>query len=162
MHKRPVIGGWASVRMNLGRRLGLGVATFRPFQAVSAAEKIATIIDSIEFCTACHAEGRKFEPAARSGSLLTPSLRAIRRAHDLTAATARAPHNAVAGSKPTRPLFPAYCFVVIETRMAHRPVGALVHQTGDERRCPGRRTGCGDHRTARAGAAHFRSIRRPA
>jgi hypothetical protein len=39
----------------------LGLATFRPFQAVSAAEKLATIVDSIGFCTACHAEGREFE-----------------------------------------------------------------------------------------------------
>jgi hypothetical protein len=35
----------------------LAVATFSPFQAASAAEKVATIIDSIKFCTACHAEG---------------------------------------------------------------------------------------------------------
>jgi hypothetical protein len=48
-----------------GRRLGLGVATFRPVRAVSAAEKLATIVDSIELCTACHAEGRRFEPARR-------------------------------------------------------------------------------------------------
>src|SRR5262245_10042344 len=41
---------------------GFGVATFRPFQAGSATEKLATIIDFIEFCTACHAEGRGFEP----------------------------------------------------------------------------------------------------
>jgi hypothetical protein len=40
---------------------GLGVATFRPFRVASAAEKIATIIDSIKFCTACHVEGRGFE-----------------------------------------------------------------------------------------------------
>jgi hypothetical protein len=33
----------------------VSVATFRLFQAVSTAEKIATIIDSIELCTACHA-----------------------------------------------------------------------------------------------------------
>jgi hypothetical protein len=38
-------------------RLGSGaVATFRPLRAVSATEKLATIIDFIEFCTACHAE----------------------------------------------------------------------------------------------------------
>ena len=44
-------------------RLGSGaVATFRPLRAVSATEKLATIIDFIEFCTACHAEGRRFEP----------------------------------------------------------------------------------------------------
>jgi hypothetical protein len=59
MYKRQVIG---SVRMSLGRRLGLGVATLRPFRAVSATEKLATIIDSIAFCTACHAEGRASEP----------------------------------------------------------------------------------------------------
>ena len=41
---------------------GFGVATFRPLRAASATEKLATIIDSIEFCTACHAEGRRFEP----------------------------------------------------------------------------------------------------
>ena len=52
MRKWPVNGEWASVQMGLGRRLGLGVATFRPFRAASAAEKIATIIDSIKFCTA--------------------------------------------------------------------------------------------------------------
>jgi hypothetical protein len=63
MHKRPVIET-ASVRMSLGHRLGLGVATFRHFRAVSATEKLATIIDSIEFCTACHAKGRGFEPVA--------------------------------------------------------------------------------------------------
>jgi hypothetical protein len=92
--------------MSLGRRLGLRVATFRPLRAVSATEKLATIIDSIEFYTACHAEDRRFEPAARSASLLIPSPSATRRAHDLTAATARAPHNAVAGSKSTRRYFP--------------------------------------------------------
>jgi hypothetical protein len=30
MHKRPVIGGWASLGISLGRRLGLGVATSPP------------------------------------------------------------------------------------------------------------------------------------
>jgi len=34
---------------------GFGVATFRRLRAVSATEKLATIIDFIEFCTACHA-----------------------------------------------------------------------------------------------------------
>ena len=49
--------GWA--RLGIARK---PVATFQPFRAVSAAEKIATIIDSIEICTAaCHAEGRGFE-----------------------------------------------------------------------------------------------------
>jgi hypothetical protein len=51
----------ASARTRLERRPGLAVATFRPFQAVSVAEKLATIIDFIEFCTACHVEGRGFE-----------------------------------------------------------------------------------------------------
>src|SRR5262249_11728902 len=37
-----------------------GVATFRPLRAVSATGKLATIVDFIEFCTACHAEGRGF------------------------------------------------------------------------------------------------------
>src|SRR5262245_63912691 len=41
---------------------GFGVATFRPLRAVSATEKLATVIDSIAFCTACHAERRRFEP----------------------------------------------------------------------------------------------------
>ena len=50
--------------MNRERRPRLGVATFRPLRAVSVTEKLATIIDSIEFCTACHAEGRGFEPVA--------------------------------------------------------------------------------------------------
>src|SRR5262245_1037897 len=45
--------GW-----QIALQAGLGVATFRPFRAASAAEKIAMIIDFIEFCTACHAEGR--------------------------------------------------------------------------------------------------------
>src|SRR5262249_29016904 len=35
---------------------------FALFRAASAAEKVATLIDFIEFCTACHAEGRGFEP----------------------------------------------------------------------------------------------------
>jgi len=48
--------------MNRERRPRLGVATFRPLRAVSVTEKLATIIDSIEFCTACHAEGRGFVP----------------------------------------------------------------------------------------------------
>ena len=52
----------ASARMRLGRRLGWELQLFAPFRAVSATEKLATIIDSIEFCTACHAEGRRFEP----------------------------------------------------------------------------------------------------
>jgi hypothetical protein len=45
--------------------LDLEVATFRLLPAVSAAEKLATIIDFIEFCTACHAESR-----GRASSLL--------------------------------------------------------------------------------------------
>jgi hypothetical protein len=40
----------------------LGLQLFCFFRAASAAEKIAMIIDSIELCTACHAEGRGFEP----------------------------------------------------------------------------------------------------
>src|SRR5262249_8295621 len=44
-----------------GGRLRLGGATFPLFRAGSAAEKLATIIDSIGFCTACHVEGRGFE-----------------------------------------------------------------------------------------------------
>ena len=51
-----------TVRVSLGRRRGLELQLFVPFRAVSATEKLATIIDSIEFCTACHAEGRGFEP----------------------------------------------------------------------------------------------------
>ena len=35
---------------------------FALFRAASAAEKVATLIDFIEFCTACHVEGRGFEP----------------------------------------------------------------------------------------------------
>jgi hypothetical protein len=35
---------------------------FVAFKVVSAAEKVATIFDSIAFSTACHAEGRRFEP----------------------------------------------------------------------------------------------------
>jgi len=57
--------------MRPGRRLGLGVATFRPLGAVSAAEKLATIIDFIEFCTACHAEGRGFVPRRSRHQLMT-------------------------------------------------------------------------------------------
>jgi hypothetical protein len=34
---------------------GFGVATFGTLWG--ATEKLATIVDSIEFCTACHAEG---------------------------------------------------------------------------------------------------------
>ena len=46
------------------------VATFCSFRAVSATEKLATIIDSLEFCTACHAEGRGFDPVAPAISTL--------------------------------------------------------------------------------------------
>jgi hypothetical protein len=70
VHKRPVIGnGRLGKPPARGKGVGpdearasagLGVATFRPFRVASAAEKIATIIDSIKFCTACHAEGRGF------------------------------------------------------------------------------------------------------
>jgi len=38
-----------------------GLQLFAPFGAVSAIEKLATITDSIELCTACHVEGRGFE-----------------------------------------------------------------------------------------------------
>src|SRR6516162_5723078 len=48
--------------MCLLRREPSAVATFHPFRAASAAEMVATIVDHIEFCTACHAEGRGFEP----------------------------------------------------------------------------------------------------
>ena len=41
---------------------GFWVATFRGFRAGLGEENVATTIDSIEFCTACHAEGRRFEP----------------------------------------------------------------------------------------------------
>jgi hypothetical protein len=57
--RRVVIRGL--VKRAGGVRPG-AVATFRPFQAGSAAEKVAMMIDSIELCTACHAEGRGFEP----------------------------------------------------------------------------------------------------
>src|SRR5262249_2696136 len=66
--------------MRLGRRLGWGVQLFAPFRAASATEKLATIVDSIEFCTACHAEGRGFEPRRsrhfKSVSARAPSRRA--------------------------------------------------------------------------------------
>jgi hypothetical protein len=48
--------------VRLGRRPGLAVATFLGFGAASAAEKLATPIDSVGFGAACHAEGRGFEP----------------------------------------------------------------------------------------------------
>ena len=61
MHKRPVIGGMGVGPDEPRASAGFGVATFRPLGAVSATEKLATIVDSIEFCTACHVEGRGFE-----------------------------------------------------------------------------------------------------
>ena len=37
-------------------------ATFRGFRAVLGEENVATLIDSVGFGAACHAEGRGFEP----------------------------------------------------------------------------------------------------
>jgi hypothetical protein len=48
--------------MRAGRRPGFWVATFRASRAVLGEENVATLIDCIELCTACHAEGRGFEP----------------------------------------------------------------------------------------------------
>jgi WD40 repeat protein len=61
MHKRPVIGGWASVRMSLRRRLGLGVQLFAPLGRFQPQKNLQLSIDSIAFYTACHVEGRGFE-----------------------------------------------------------------------------------------------------
>ena len=67
-HKQPVMAiaglaqARASARMRAGRRPGFWVATLCTFQAVLGEENVATSVDYIEFCTACHAEGRGFEP----------------------------------------------------------------------------------------------------
>src|SRR5262245_45047026 len=50
-----------------GRRLALGVATFRPFRAASAAEKVATFIDSIAFV-------RPVTPNVAGSSPLAPDI----------------------------------------------------------------------------------------
>jgi hypothetical protein len=43
---------------------GFGSCNFSPLWGGFGHEKIATTIDPIDFCTACHAEGRGFEPVA--------------------------------------------------------------------------------------------------
>ena len=48
--------------MSLGRRPGFRLQLFALLGRFQPTEKLATIVDSIEFCTACHAEGRGFEP----------------------------------------------------------------------------------------------------
>jgi hypothetical protein len=67
MHKRPVIRGWVSLWMSLARGLSLELQLYHPFGAVSAAEKVATLIDFIEFCTACHAIAHGTSVPARHG-----------------------------------------------------------------------------------------------
>jgi len=51
--------GGKGVRPGRGQDVGWvwELQLFAPFGSVSVTEKLATIIDFIEFCTACHAEG---------------------------------------------------------------------------------------------------------
>ena len=58
----PAGGKGVSPNVAQGDGRGFLVATFHGFRADLGEENVATLIDSIEFCTACHAEGRGFEP----------------------------------------------------------------------------------------------------
>jgi hypothetical protein len=66
----------ASAHLYQKRRPG-AVATFPGFGGGLASKKVATRIDSMGVCTACHAEGRGFEPrrSRQSFQHLSPPLR---------------------------------------------------------------------------------------
>jgi hypothetical protein len=49
MHKRPVIGGWASVRMSLGRRLVWELQLFAPFRRFRSQKRLQRSLIPLNF-----------------------------------------------------------------------------------------------------------------